>query len=85
MRIKCKIATRFALFELVRELLEIRRAKRRSLISAPYRPASALLEQRVPMKPSFLAACVAACQRCPSEPGAEAHSATSAHRTARAP
>ena len=55
-----QITIRFALFELVRELLEIRPAERRSWNFGSVSAGFSVLEQRVPMNPSFLTACVAA-------------------------
>ena len=63
-----QIAIRFALFELVRELLEIRPAERRSSNFDSVSAGFSVLEQRVPMNPSFLTACVAACLRDRSRP-----------------
>jgi len=63
-----QITIRFALFELVRELLEIRPGERRSSNFCPVSAGFSVLEQRVPMNPSFLTACVAACLRDRSRP-----------------
>ena len=63
-----QIAIRFALFELVRKLLEIWLAERRSSNFGSVSAGFSVLEQRVPMNPSFLTASVAACLRDRSRP-----------------
>jgi hypothetical protein len=67
-----QITIRFALFELVRELLEIQPAVRRSSNFCSVSAGFSVLEQRVPMNPSCLTACltvcVAACLRDRSRP-----------------
>ena len=63
-----QLTIRFALFELVRELLEIRPAERRLSNFGSVSAGFSVLEQRVPMNPSFLTACVAACLRDRSRP-----------------
>ena len=55
-----QVTIRFALFELVRELLEIQPAERRSSNFGSLSAGLSVPQQRVPMNPSFLTASVAA-------------------------
>ena len=61
-----QIAIRFALFELVRELLEIRPAERRSSNFCSVSAGFSVLEQRVPMNPAYSAALEQSFRRDPS-------------------